>query len=456
MIISRIKNTLMNRYSGSSYMVQQKAFVLFAGSITLLCVVIPFAIDNLIKLLAPGFQINYFFISNSIFSGAGIIFASISIFLLWRGGFTAASYMITIFLTFGSCLSFFSGYDYYIKTGYNNQNYFFYAIMLLAVLFDSKKILISIAAVFLVSNLAIYLIAMTNIDPSVSRAGMIYSVINSNIALVIEALILYLYISITNRSLGLTEIELQKNRELMETLEQKVNERTYELSAANGMLNNLGENLKKYLPQQLVDSIIKGDKDAAVETERKKLTIMFSDIKGFTEATDGMEPEELSSMLNEYLSDMTAIAHRWGGTVDKFIGDAIMIFFGAPESTNDRDHALRCVKMAIEMQKRMKILQKKWFDEGIEYSLEIRIGINTGVAAVGNFGTVDRLSYTAIGGHVNLASRLETICEPGGILISHPAYALVKDEIPCRQKGQIHVKGIHREILVYEVALDNQ
>ena len=178
-----------------------------------------------------------------------------------------------------------------------------------------------------------------------------------------------------------------------------------------------------------MDSIIKGNQAAVFSSERKKLTIFFSDIKGFTEITDGMEPEELSSMLNEYITEMTKIAHRWQGTIDKFIGDAMMVFFGAPESTSDKDHAVRCVKMAMEMQDKMKELKDKWFQSGIDQPLEIRVGINTGITAVGNFGAEDRLSYTAIGGQVNLASRLEGLALPGGILVSHSTWAFLIDEI---------------------------
>ncbi len=234
--------------------------------------------------------------------------------------------------------------------------------------------------------------------------------------------------------------------DLNQNLEEKVKEQLDTIMK--------GDELKRYLPPQLVDSIVKGEKHVTFENERRKLTIFFSDIKGFTETTDSMEAEELSLLLNEYLTEMTKIAHRYGGTIDKFIGDAIMIFFGAPESTTEKDQAHRCVKMAIEMQEKMKELKQKWFKSGIEYPLEIRIGINTGTATVGNFGAEDRLSYTAIGGQVNLASRLEGLCNPGGILISHSTWAHVEDEVPCKVRGKVKVKGINREILVYDVEID--
>ena len=244
---------------------------------------------------------------------------------------------------------------------------------------------------------------------------------------------------------------IRVQEESAKTLQSKVEERTQELVIANEKLENIGDNLKRYLPPQLVTSLIKEKKTARLETERRKLTVFFSDIKSFTETTDSMEAEELSDLLNEYLYEMTAIINKHGGTLDKFVGDAIMVFFGAPESKGQKDDALRCVRMTIEMQQKMKELQEKWFKSGIEHPLQIRIGIHTGTATVGNFGTEERLQYTAIGGQVNIASRLESICDPGGILISHPTFALVSDEIECREKEKISVKGISREMLVYEV-----
>lgn len=231
--------------------------------------------------------------------------------------------------------------------------------------------------------------------------------------------------------------------EINENLQLKVQEQIDKMTKV--------ERLKGYLPPQLVDSILSGENTVNFTNERKKITFFFSDIQGFTAATESLEAEDLSNLLNEYFSVMTDIAHKWGGTIDKFIGDGIMIFFGAPVATNDKDHALRCVKMAIDMQKAMKQLQEKWFQSGLEFCPLIRIGINTGIATVGNFGTEDRLFYSAMGSQVNLASRLESICEPGKILISHPTWALVKDEINCVNERNVEVKGIHRKILVYDV-----
>ena len=264
-------------------------------------------------------------------------------------------------------------------------------------------------------------------------------------------------------------------KDMIETLEQKVQARTVELSRTNRDLEAAKEELsafnrelerkvqeqvailqksdllKRYLAPQLIDEIMSGKRAVSIQHERRKLTIFFSDIKGFTQITDSMEAEELSELLNEYLSEMNQIAFAYGGTIDKFIGDAIMIFFGAPGSAPYQENARQCVLMAMAMRDKMKELRKTWVDRGFEFPLEIRIGINTGYATVGNFGSDSRMDYTAIGGQVNLASRLESGSEPGEITISHSTYALVKDIVECKYTGTLNVKGIAHPVMTYKV-----
>ena len=216
-------------------------------------------------------------------------------------------------------------------------------------------------------------------------------------------------------------------------------------------VTRLSDKLKLFLPQQFVDSLVHGEADVMLDFRRRRLTIFFSDVQGFTRWTDKLEPEEVRGILNHYLSEVSAIAHKWGGTIDKFIGDALMIFFGDPEHTDDKDHALRCVKMALEMQEKMGELRKKWEGMGYDEALRIRIGINTGYATVGNFGSEERLNYTALGSAVNLASRLEAASAPDKITISHTTYLLVKDEIDFEPKGEIEVKGFSEPVKIYEV-----
>jgi adenylate cyclase len=209
--------------------------------------------------------------------------------------------------------------------------------------------------------------------------------------------------------------------------------------------------IRRYVPTQLAARILAGEHRERAIPERRKVTLFFSDVVGFTAAADRMEAEDLSALLNEYLSEMADIADSFGATVNQFVGDGIMIFFGAPEVTSDEDHALRAVQMAKVMQRRMAELRERWFEGGIQTPFQIRIGVNTGVASVGDFGSAGRIAYSAIGNQTNLTARIQAACEPGKILLSHTTWALVKNQIPCKERGEIHVKGLHYPVRAYEV-----
>ncbi|SDN91060.1 adenylate/guanylate cyclase domain-containing protein [Pseudomonas jinjuensis] len=213
----------------------------------------------------------------------------------------------------------------------------------------------------------------------------------------------------------------------------------------------LAHNLAKYLSPQVWESIFSGRKSVRLETQRKKLTVFFSDIKGFTELSEELEAEALTDLLNTYLNEMSKIALKFGGTIDKFVGDAVMVFFGDPATQGAKKDAVAAVSMAIAMRKHMKVLRQQWRAQGITKPLEVRMGVNTGYCTVGNFGAATRMDYTIIGREVNLASRLESAAEAGEILISHETYSLAKDVIMCRDKGQISVKGFSRPVQIYQV-----
>ncbi|MDO9624019.1 MAG: adenylate/guanylate cyclase domain-containing protein [Pseudomonas sp.] len=213
----------------------------------------------------------------------------------------------------------------------------------------------------------------------------------------------------------------------------------------------LARNLAKYLSPQVWESIFTGKKSVRLETQRKKLTVFFSDIKGFTELSEELEAEALTDLLNTYLNEMSKICLKYGGTIDKFIGDSVMVFFGDPASKGAKQDAMAAVSMAVAMRKHMKVLRQQWRAQGITKPLEIRMGLNTGYCTVGNFGADTRMDYTIIGRDVNLASRLESAAEAGEILISHETYSLIKDLIMCRDKGQINVKGFTRPVQIYQV-----
>ena len=228
-----------------------------------------------------------------------------------------------------------------------------------------------------------------------------------------------------------------------------------ERSGSARRLEALAEKLSRYLAPQVYQSLFDGSQQAAIHTERKKLTVFFSDIKDFTASTAKWQPEDITRLLNNYFSEMTRIAAEYGGTVDKFIGDAIVIFFGDPHSRGTREDALQCVKMAMAMQRAMAHLQDLWSEHSPNKTFRIRIGINTGFCDVGNFGSDLRMDYTIIGPEVNLAARLEQAAEPGGILISGETYALVRDDIEVLEQSlSIDAKGFAEPITAHVVRVD--
>jgi adenylate cyclase len=226
-----------------------------------------------------------------------------------------------------------------------------------------------------------------------------------------------------------------------------------ELESANDFLAMLSMKISRYISPQVYKSIFSGQKDVTIHTERKKLTIFFSDIQDFTATTERLQPELITQLLNEYFTEMSAIALEHGGTIDKFIGDAMLIFFGDPETKGDRADAQACLQMAWRMQRRLVELNAKWRAQGIEEPFKARMGINSGYCNVGNFGSSDRMDYTIIGAEANLAARLQSIAEPGGIVISYETFALVSDVVTSHALPPIKMKGIRREVIPY--AVDN-
>lgn len=242
-----------------------------------------------------------------------------------------------------------------------------------------------------------------------------------------------------------------ENAKLYDDLEQKVDERTAELRRKSIALSLVANQLSKYLSPQVYRSIFDRDREVRVASERKHLTIFFSDLVGFTEVAENMESGALTRLLNDYLSEMSDVALSFGATVDKFVGDGIVIFFGDPESRGVKNDAVACAKMAIAMRKRLSELRQGWLDQGIEKPLDCRMGIHTGFCTVGNFGSETRMDYTIIGRAVNLASRLESAAETGSILISQSTFEQIKDQVDCVRKGQIDLRGIARPVQTYEI-----
>ena len=216
-------------------------------------------------------------------------------------------------------------------------------------------------------------------------------------------------------------------------------------------MERLSRQIAKYIPPQINDALFKGDYNTEIRTKRKKLTIFFSDIKNFTSTSEGLQPEDLTKYLNQYFSEMTTIALNCGATIDKYIGDAMMVFFGDPGTKGEKEDARACIEMALLMQDKMIELQNIWRSQGFSEPFQIRMGINTGYCNVGNFGSEQRLTYTIIGGEVNVAQRLEGNSDPNGILISYETYAHVKDLVDVEERQALQMKGINRDIKSFAV-----
>ena len=239
------------------------------------------------------------------------------------------------------------------------------------------------------------------------------------------------------------EWELRKEREKLYE-QSKIDNQIIEEKSAQ--LENLATRLAKYLSPQIYKSIFEEKQEVKSVHSRKNLTIFFSDIIQFTDLTDTMEPEKLAKVINSYLSEMTTIAVKRGGTIDKFIGDAIMVFFGDPETEGEVQDALKCVEMAILMRQRVEELQKHWKKMGVINGLGIRMGISTGFCTVGNFGSDLRLDYTVLGSPVNLAARLQSAAERNGILIDENTNNLINDVVQTEKNNTITPKGFVRPI----------
>ena len=216
-----------------------------------------------------------------------------------------------------------------------------------------------------------------------------------------------------------------------------------------------------YVTEKVVDQLVKNPSMVKLGGERKELSILFSDIRGFTSLSEKLKPEEVVELLNEYFKEMTEVIFNWEGTLDKFVGDAIMVFWGAPIA--QEDHAYRAVACAVDMIKKLKALREKWQKEGKPF-LNIGVGINTGEVLVGNIGVEGRkMDYTVIGDHVNLASRLEGLNKQYATNIIISEFTLEKlkrtapkeflDKIKIESLGKVKVKGKEKAVEIFKVEL---
>ncbi|MFC1822667.1 adenylate/guanylate cyclase domain-containing protein [Thermodesulfobacteriota bacterium] len=260
------------------------------------------------------------------------------------------------------------------------------------------------------------------------------------------------------------KIAKEKVDDYARNLEEKVEERTAELREAQQELEVFNRNLsnkvteqvkalkrydelRRYLSPKLTEKILSSGDALGSEPQRKMMTVLFSDIRNFSALTDCLEPEELFYPLDRYISEMTKIIHRFDGTLNKIVGDGLMVFFGDPIPMED--HAERAVMMAIDMQKKAAELKIEWLQYG--HQLGIGIGINSGYMTVGNIGSSMHRDYTVIGNQVNVAARLEGKAGPGEILISQRTLHRCSDLVNTERMGDIPVKGIHHPVATYKV-----
>jgi class 3 adenylate cyclase len=270
------------------------------------------------------------------------------------------------------------------------------------------------------------------------------------------------------RALEKTNEELReaktKVQDYAQTLEQKVEERTAELRKAKeelllfsrGLEDKVNEQVKeleryntlrRYVSPKLAEKILSSGEALGTGTQRKMMTVFFSDIRNFSLLTDSLEPEEIFHLLDKYLSEMTKMIHKYDGTLNKIVGDGLLVFFGDPIPM--KDHGKRAVLMGIDMQKKVRDLREEWLQYG--YELGVGMGINTGYMTVGNIGSDIYKDYTVIGHQVNVAARLESLAKPGQILVSQRTYSRVRDLVEVEKVGEIKVKGIHNPIITYNV-----
>ena len=233
--------------------------------------------------------------------------------------------------------------------------------------------------------------------------------------------------------------------------EQQLNDLAKSVDEKNRMLEGLSNKLSKYLSPQIYDSIFSGGQEVTLETARKNSPYSFLISRISRRQRTTWNREDITFLINDYLTEMSAIALQHGATIDKFIGDAMLIFFGDPTTKGVQEDALDCARMAIAMQRHMVGLRAKWTEKGFARPFQMRIGINTGYCNVGNFGSVERMDYTIVGGVVNLAARLESVADPDGITVSYENYSLIKDFVDAEKGDPINVKGIHRTINPYKL-----
>jgi len=257
--------------------------------------------------------------------------------------------------------------------------------------------------------------------------------------------------SVLSTSLAHLLAQYHKHTRQLDSLTKLSDNSEAKLTQANATMQKLLRNLSRFVPDAVVKVLMQDGAEQLPTNSRQKITVFFSDIVGFTTITDRLEPERLAPMMTEYFTEMAEICTKWGGTLDQFIGDAIVIFFGAPASKGDEQDAVNAVGMAQDMQEKLKTLRAKWASDGMNLDFEVRMGIATGFCNVGNFGSHERLHYTAIGTAVNSAARIQSLSPPNEILLAEETYMLIRDHYKCFDDQTTILQGHQHPTTLYRV-----
>jgi adenylate cyclase len=289
-------------------------------------------------------------------------------------------------------------------------------------------------------------IVITAVDDTESAVRCIEMGADDFLAKPFDLVILRARISAGLTKKGLHDLE-QQHVEQMARLNERLEARVEEQMAE---LVRTGE-LKRFLPRQIADGLVAGQLAPNKGFERRKVTVLFSDMVGFTDLSDSLDPEELSDVLDEYLREMSAVLVAHGGTLDNYIGDGVMAVFGAPERIEEQDQAWSAVRAAIDMRDRARELAARIRGRGIPADLRIRVGVNAGHCTVGVFGSDVLRAYKVVGFAVNVAARLQTEAAPGTILCGYRTYAHVRDRVQAVQREPLTIKGAARPVEAWEI-----
>ncbi len=208
-------------------------------------------------------------------------------------------------------------------------------------------------------------------------------------------------------------------------------------------LSKVVHQLSRYFPKALVEKILNQQDTTGFAASRKLITILFADLVGFTELTDRFEAEVITDLLNQFITEMNILVEKHNGLLNEVLGDGLVVLFGSPDKLSKKHQAIESLNLAVAMQLKLKQLGERWLSQGLDHNVMLRIGIHQDFATVGNIGAENLIAYRAVGSGVNLASRLQSECNPGKILVSYPIYAQTKDMFKFEDLSEMQFKGFH-------------